>query len=126
MSAAAATARLVAAIEQRLLDQVRAAIRETAYAVIDATPCRSGRLKNSWRAGLNERPAHTDVGWRRGRWPQDGSLSKASVDAALAALKLGDQFVLANDVWYLHDLDRGGAAQAPHGILRLATIGLGG
>ncbi len=91
----------------------RAACLELARSVILDTPVKTGKARANWQASLNQAAdgvlEQTDI---------SGEAAMARVEQVLANMKLGDSFVLSNNLPYVAELEDGSSNQAPNGMLK--------
>ena len=107
---------LVARYQRRLLYIPQAASVRMSDLVVLGTPYRTGSAQASWNPTIGA-PQGGSVNVEGGaRYPQ-----RSTVRAVARALRLGQSYSLASRQSYIRSLEYGHSAQAPAGMLRVAT-----
>ena len=88
--------------------------------VIMRSPVDTGRFRNNWQVGINQKPSGEVTGTDRGTVNQAGagsSTAKSRAESETAKAKGGDTVYMVNNLPYAERLEDGWSPQAAGGIV---------
>lgn len=102
----------VQACSEKMLQIVKDKAKRATDVLIDNTPVRhNARMRNSFRASINEPVKDTDPG--HGKHPLDGSESRDQIYAVIDQLEVGDKLYIGSDAPGIVELEEGGHNVTP-------------
>ena len=101
-------------VTNRLEQAMRKVLIDTDQSVVQMTPVDTGRARGNWTAGINSASSGG------GGLDPSGSATIARLNSAAQSFKVGDSFVVSNNLPYIERLENGWSDQAPSGMVAVS------